>query len=157
MNTIVSPTDKIFSSVSPRLRLTLPILMATPLSSISPPAHTTLSSINSHKPPSPLWLPRQVLRRFAPSLQAKSPFSANSTPSSVNGASSTAVEGDVATSIDVLKCFIDLNLGSWKGSFHVIVHSSLRNSYFVAVNEFGNNCSQFIAYFLSSGKYFCFF
>lgn len=138
--------DKIFSSISPRRRLTLPTLMATPLSSISPPAHTTLPSINSHKPPSPLWLPRLVLRRFASSLRAKSPFSANSTPSSVNGASSTAVEGDVATSIDVLKRFIDLNLGSWKGSFHVIVHFFLENSYFVAVNESGEQFCQFIAY-----------
>ncbi|XP_042043603.1 uncharacterized protein LOC121789158 [Salvia splendens] len=98
--------------------------MATALSSILPlTAHSSLSASTFNNPPSPLWLTTQFLRPFAPSLRTKSPFSPNSPPSSVNVPSAAAVEGgqqsgDISMSIDVLKRFIDLNSGSWKGSLH---------------------------------------
>ncbi|KAH6803000.1 glutamate NMDA receptor subunit epsilon-1 [Perilla frutescens var. frutescens] len=99
--------------------------MATAISSVSPPApaYNTLSTSKPLKPPSRIRAPLPFLRHIAPSLRTKSPFLAKSPTSSGNGASSTAVEdgkqsGDLLMSIDVLRSFIDLNSGSWKGSFY---------------------------------------
>ncbi|KAL7094690.1 hypothetical protein ACP275_11G119500 [Erythranthe tilingii] len=99
--------------------------MATALSAASPPpAYTTFSTPKSHKPPPSLWLSKPYLRPFVPSFHTnKSPFSAKLPPCSVNGDAAATVEdglksGDISISIDVLKRFIDLNLGNWIGSFH---------------------------------------
>lgn len=102
--------------------------MATALSSISPPPNNTFSPTKSHKPPPSLWALKPFHRPLVPSIQLNSPFSAKSPPCSFNGdTGSTVADGqqsdDVSISIDVLRRFIDLNLGNWIGSFHVIVNS----------------------------------
>ncbi|KAL0431758.1 UNVERIFIED_CONTAM: hypothetical protein Sradi_0801800 [Sesamum radiatum] len=97
--------------------------MATALSSISPPApaaHNTFASWRAHKQPPFFWTAKPFVRPVVPSIQIQSPFSA---PCSSNGSAAAAVEdgrqsGDLPISIDVLKRFIDLNLGIWTGSFH---------------------------------------
>ncbi|KAL0423020.1 UNVERIFIED_CONTAM: hypothetical protein Sradi_0836800 [Sesamum radiatum] len=100
--------------------------MATALSSISPPApapapHYTFASWKAHKPPPSFWTTKPFVRPVVHSIQIQSPFSA---PCSSNGAAAAAAvedgrqSGDLPISIDVLKRFIDLNLGIWIGSFH---------------------------------------
>ncbi|KAL8038570.1 hypothetical protein ABFX02_11G116500 [Erythranthe guttata] len=99
--------------------------MATALSATSPPpAYNTFSPPKSHKLPPALWAPKPFPRPFVTNFQMKSPpFSAKLPPCSVNGDAAATVEdglksGDLSISIDVLKRFIDLNLGNWIGSFH---------------------------------------
>ncbi|KAL0381021.1 UNVERIFIED_CONTAM: hypothetical protein Sangu_0166400 [Sesamum angustifolium] len=119
--------DKIFHLFwrGQSIRLQFPP-MATALSSISPPApapapHYTFASWKAHKPPPSFWTPKPFVRPVVHSIQIQSPFSA---PCSSDGAAAgAAVEdgrqsGDLPISIDVLKRFIDLNLGIWIGSFH---------------------------------------
>ncbi|KAL0461590.1 UNVERIFIED_CONTAM: hypothetical protein Slati_0046600 [Sesamum latifolium] len=97
--------------------------MATALSFISPPApgaHNAFASWKAHKPPPIFWTAKPFVRSVVPSIQIQSPFSA---PCYSNGSAAAAVEdgrqsGDLPISIDVLKRFIDLNLGIWTGSFH---------------------------------------
>ncbi|KAK4426234.1 hypothetical protein Salat_1391900 [Sesamum alatum] len=97
--------------------------MATALSSVSPPAHNTFASWKAHKPPPSFWSPKPFVRPVVPSILIQSPFSAKSPPRSSNGAAAARIEdgrqsGDLVISIDVLKRFIDVNLGNWTGSFH---------------------------------------
>ncbi|KAK6152605.1 hypothetical protein DH2020_012244 [Rehmannia glutinosa] len=90
--------------------------MATALSSISlSPVQNTFSPLKPHKSPPPLLTPKLFLRPLVPSIQTKSSFSARAAATVEDGRQS----GDISISIDVLKRFIDLNLGNWTGSFHV--------------------------------------
>ncbi|KAK6128849.1 hypothetical protein DH2020_037415 [Rehmannia glutinosa] len=89
--------------------------MATALFSISlSPVQNTFSPLKAHNSPPPLWTPKLFLRPLVPSIQTKSSFSARAAATVEDGRQS----GDISISIDVLKRFIDLNLGNWTGSFH---------------------------------------
>ncbi|GFQ08142.1 hypothetical protein PHJA_002958200 [Phtheirospermum japonicum] len=91
--------------------------MATALSSISPPAvatHSTLSPSKVCKISQAQWAPKTFIWPHFHSVQTKSPFSARAAATVEDGRQS----GDVSMSIDVLKRFIDLNAGNWTGSFH---------------------------------------
>ncbi|KAL8528392.1 hypothetical protein ACS0TY_005993 [Phlomoides rotata] len=101
--------------------------MATPLSSISPlphpPPHCTISPSKFLKPLPSLCAPRPIIRPIGLSVHTESHYSAQSPPCSSNKTAATEVEdgqknSDISMSIDVLKRFIDLNLGKWQGSFH---------------------------------------
>ncbi|KAL2528709.1 hypothetical protein Fot_21310 [Forsythia ovata] len=94
--------------------------MATAFPSISvqsPPNSFTL--FKRPKPPF-FWAPKIFNRCIIPSFQTQLPLSP---PCSSNGTAATTAEDErpkdvEAISIDVLRRFINLNLGNWTGSFH---------------------------------------
>ncbi|CAA0829968.1 Domain of unknown function (DUF3598 [Striga hermonthica] len=91
--------------------------MATALSSILPAvvaAHSTVSPSKAHKPPATLRFLKPFNRPLVPSIHRRSPISASAAAT----VEDERQNDEESVSIDVLRRFINLNLGYWTGYFH---------------------------------------